>query len=630
MFSEEFAPITTEGTTSNSSCATGIEMNNNNNNNNNNEHEAIYYFGYGPIVNPIVRYRRGCMILPENIQTAILYDHRLTFVKGGTANIVPSRGWDVKGVLLKFNTPQEWQQFRQFDANYEVRDINVSVIDKTNIDPKKKNEQTAPFEFEEDQEEEETTATATGDCSTQMRVENDDDDDSHQSCPISVNNFEDDRDEDGSSSSEEEYDNPFSVCDDAPKSHKIDPNAIRCLTFMMIDDTATTTTTPITTATQDDTENVVGKPQERYLKLMADGLRAHEIDETYISDEILSVDYIANERDTVVVLDPTTTNANGDGDGDAGDGYRKFPLSTKPHKLPKISFAKYEIKLCKTKNRNSMSPSSSSTSLSSSINNNNNDATYFICGRKVMKLQDNNGGGGGGSTNNINNNNNNNPCVKWLRAQGHGKQDLTLTVHQTFVDPDSLHLPLVDTVDDLTPRHYEWAEHTILLYLERGGLTATVVYELDCETKTNRRTSLLSSLASGCGGHSSSMSSLTASMSMGRFSLKHYRNSSKSTISRNSNSNGVESDLFNICQNNNNNNNNHHHKRKGRHNSMNHISSGGHNAQFPADASSSMPLSMPSGQAAASAADQAKIGRSLPKRTFSFARLKNTASRSSK
>lgn len=110
------------------------------------ESEAIYYFGYGPIVNPIVRYRRGCMIPPEQIKTAILYDHRLKFVAGGTANVVATRGWDVKGVLLRFNSKDEWNAFRQYDANYDVREISVSVIDKTNIDPKNKNDHTAPFE----------------------------------------------------------------------------------------------------------------------------------------------------------------------------------------------------------------------------------------------------------------------------------------------------------------------------------------------------------------------------------------------------------------------------------------------------------------------------------------------------
>lgn len=250
-----------------------------------------------------------------------------------------------------------------------------------------------------------------------------------------------------------------------------------------------------------------------------------------------------------------------------------------------------------------------------------------------MRLQDNGGGGDGDDSTN-NNNNNNNPCVKWLRAQGHGKQDMTLTVHQTFVDPDCLHLPIVDNVEDLTPRHCEWAEHTILLYLERAGLTATVVYELATDHRSEKQKRTIS------------MSSLSASISMGRFSLKNYRNNSNRNSNSNRDGDGVESDLFNIRPSgNNNNNNNDNTKQRSRH-SIDHltnnrssaappISGGGHNARFPARASS-MPSPLMSGQAAATAAaadrDQAKIASitssstSISKRRFSFVSL----SRSSK
>jgi len=497
------------------------------------EQEAIYYFGYGPIVNPIVRLRRGCTIPPRNIQTAILYDHRLRFVEGGTANIVPSRGWDVKGVLLKFNNPQEWQQFRKYDANYEVREVSVSVMDKTNIDPKNKNDKTAPFDHSS---EDDGNDDGNGNDDTNDDDHHEDNDNHHHEDnggPIHKNHRlsygdEDEDDDDDDSSSDISC--PFK-CAPSPNSsqNERDRNAIRCLTFM-IEQPAGGSKRHSRCATgsccsDSDTDDVVGKPQERYLKLITDGLRAHEIDETYIRDEILAANYIPNERDKVVSsvskldLDLGSSKSTTNGTNSTGSsGYRKFPLSMKPYKLPKISTAKYETKLCATTSSDDRAQA----------------ATYFICGRnKVMKLQQDN----------VNvDDHRNNPCVKWLRAQA--AQDITLLVHQTFIDPDCdcLHLlPLVDTIDDLTPRHYEWAEHTILLYLERGGLTATVVYELtsDNNRDNNKRGSI------GLKGVGRSMPSLTASM--GRFSLKNRSSNFGSSInSSNTTNSNTQNDQFNL------------------------------------------------------------------------------------
>jgi len=378
------------------------------------ESEAIYYFGYGPIVNPIVRYRRGCMIPPEQIKTAILYDHRLKFVAGGTANVVATRGWDVKGVLLRFNSQDEWNAFRQYDANYDVREISVSVIDKTNLDPKNKNDHTAPFEESENDLD---TSERSGPL-VRSRM--------HKSMMVpsggrsSLNSLE------NSDSDEEEYSCPFSF---EPKSKKADPNAVKCFTFVINQPNGAPRHTISENApyrgTNGSKASVVGKPQERYLKLMTDGLRGHDIDETYIHDEVLSVNYIPNERDKV-------TDQN---------NYKVFPASKK---VSKVDFKKYESKLCKSKD----------------------NATHFVIGSKVMRLDE--------GPNNLASN----PCLRWFRAQAHGKGDITFLVHQTFVDKECLHIPLVDSPQDLTEQHQKWAEHVLFLYLERGGLTATTVAEL--------------------------------------------------------------------------------------------------------------------------------------------------------
>ena len=50
------------------------------------QNKDLWYFGYGPIVNDMVRKRRG--IETTQIQPAYLPDYRLTFSFGGLANIV--------------------------------------------------------------------------------------------------------------------------------------------------------------------------------------------------------------------------------------------------------------------------------------------------------------------------------------------------------------------------------------------------------------------------------------------------------------------------------------------------------------------------------------------------------------
>jgi hypothetical protein len=382
------------------------------------ESEAIYYFGYGPIVNPIVRYRRGCMIPPEQIKTAILYDHRLKFVAGGTANVVATRGWDVKGVLLRFNSQEEWQAFKQYDANYDVREISVSVIDKTNIDPKNKNDHTAPFADGGDDQESGLDESDRSGPLVRSRM--------HKSMLVSGGSTSLNSLEENSDSDEEDYSCPFSF---EPKAKKEDPNAVKCFTFVINQPNGQPRHTISENApyrgTNGSGASVVGKPQERYLKLMTDGLRAHEIDETYIHDEVLSVNYIPNERDKV-------TDSN---------NYKSFAVCKK---MAKVNYHKYETKLCKAKD----------------------NATHFMIGNKIMRVDE-------GICNSLDN-----PCGRWLRAQAHGKGDITFLVHQTFVDKECLHIPNVNSPSELTPEHQKWAEHVVFLYLERGGLTATFVAEL--------------------------------------------------------------------------------------------------------------------------------------------------------
>jgi len=260
--------------------------------------DCIYYFGYGPIVNQLVRDRRGFGHIPrENIQAAILYDHRLKFVEGGTANITPSTGWDVKGILIKFNNPDEFHRLHEFDKIYEIKDVSVSPTDETHLDPRNKNDYTAPFEKQQQHSGNfsESRTSSIG-----------------YSCPDFQFNHEDV--DDGLSEDEEDNNNSMALSISgarrrstmmydptfgANKDMNRDPNAIRAVTFAIPLSRYTFVPAPFSGSADVGTAAEVGMPQERYLKLMAEGLRENNIDETYINDEILQVAYIPNERDAV-------------------------------------------------------------------------------------------------------------------------------------------------------------------------------------------------------------------------------------------------------------------------------------------------------------------------------------------
>lgn len=405
------------------------------------ESEGIYYFGYGTIVNPIVRLRRGCTIPPENIRTAILYDHRLKFVAGGTANIVKSRGWDVKGVLIRFDTLRQWEEFRRFDANYDVHDISVSLIDKTNLDPKRKNAHTAPFDDLTEDDIDDHISNIDDRIQRSGLISNRR---MHRSCLVSGSSLNDLSED--SSSEEEDYSCPFSF---EPKSAKVDPNAINCKTFMIDQDPQGLrhVINENSSFRGNGDDSVFAKPQERYLKLMTDGLRIHDVDETYIRDEVLAVNYIPNERDKVV-----------------DQNYRSFPVAKK---LTKISQSKYVTKICKNPEK----------------------ATHFVIGNKIIKVD--------GEPNPSN------ACIRWLKAHGDGKGDTTLLVHQSFIDKDCFQLAPVSTEDKLTEEHRRWAEHVVFLYLQRAGLTANVIGELSEEKPALFSNKFISKMAklkanSGC------------------------------------------------------------------------------------------------------------------------------------
>jgi hypothetical protein len=278
--------------------------------------QPIYYFGYGPITHPVVRHRRGIPI--ASVEAAILYDHRLTFRWGGLVTVVPQRGYEVYGVLLKFDSQKEWEAFQVFDEGcYHVKTMQVYSL-KTE-------------------------------------------------CQVTVQTF-----------ILSDY--------DAPKRDRQQQQQ------------------------QHDT-----LPQERYLTLMADGMKQLGIDSDYIRDQIMSIPYAFKVKP---------------------QDYRTFPYASAATK--QISLPRYQ-RLCQNAGPTDV---------------------YLVIGSKVLLLGAHDP---------------QHPCSMWIRRRFHGQPDTSLLLHKIVVDPD---VTMVDEHNELTQEHYAWAENHLYEYLQQGGLSAAVVLEL--------------------------------------------------------------------------------------------------------------------------------------------------------
>jgi hypothetical protein len=87
------------------------------------QQESIYYFGYGPMIHPTVRYRRGVQVLDE--QPAILRNHRLTFAFGGVASVVQQRGYEVHGVVMRCQSQSDWEKIKGSEIGYYPKQVSV-------------------------------------------------------------------------------------------------------------------------------------------------------------------------------------------------------------------------------------------------------------------------------------------------------------------------------------------------------------------------------------------------------------------------------------------------------------------------------------------------------------------------
>jgi hypothetical protein len=80
--------------------------------------EAISYFGFGAMVNPTSRSRRGVVTVRE--RPAILKDFELSFSLTGAGTINPAQGQEVHGVLMEFQDEEHWKIIQGFEKGYDV------------------------------------------------------------------------------------------------------------------------------------------------------------------------------------------------------------------------------------------------------------------------------------------------------------------------------------------------------------------------------------------------------------------------------------------------------------------------------------------------------------------------------
>ena len=120
---------------------------------------VYYYFGFGPVCNPLVRKRRGIR-LAEDPRPAYINDHRLTFSFGAVADVIRQTGFQVHGLLMKFDSREDWEkvnpeiqrQVNKIDSKMDDismtvqsnKEVEVRVEDDDNIGEDKMHEHQHP------------------------------------------------------------------------------------------------------------------------------------------------------------------------------------------------------------------------------------------------------------------------------------------------------------------------------------------------------------------------------------------------------------------------------------------------------------------------------------------------------
>lgn len=166
-------------------------------------------------------------------------------------------------------------------------------------------------------------------------------------------------------------------------------------------------------------------PQERYLRVIAWGMREYGLDDDYINDQIMGVPYIPNRNP---------------------DQYLQFPISKA---LAKMTLNAWNKK-CKRK-------------LSRAIKHKKN-LLIFRIGKHVMQVGEEHDP-------------RNQFCV-WIRERLLGPHDSTWVIVQTLYDPD---LPFIDSPIKVQEIHRVWAENQMMEKFEQAGITATRIVQVSLD-----------------------------------------------------------------------------------------------------------------------------------------------------
>lgn len=174
-------------------------------------------------------------------------------------------------------------------------------------------------------------------------------------------------------------------------------------------------------------------PQERYVRIIGEGLRYHGIDEEYIDYQIMNANY-----------EPYPTEL------------LTFPESTNKRRDLQISYKTYLSKSSKH--------------------------LWFLVGNKVIEIQE--------PRRRLSTDD---AFLEWARNELVGKSDSTFFMLQLMYDPS---LPVCKTPDEVQQDHIEWAEHQLVEKFQESNVTAAAVgVVLDEETLANNRKSVLHTLS---------------------------------------------------------------------------------------------------------------------------------------
>lgn len=153
-------------------------------------------------------------------------------------------------------------------------------------------------------------------------------------------------------------------------------------------------------------------PQERYVRIIAEGMRFHGLDDEYIDYQIMNVPYIPNRKPAE---------------------YLRFPVNKGSKKqLKQLSCQSYTKKAKQ------------------------ND--WLRIGNRVIQIGEHDP---------------QSAFVQWAKSQLVGQEDCTWVLMQTLYDPD---LPVCESEEDLTSLHRLWAENQLMEKFEQADLGGAVVH----------------------------------------------------------------------------------------------------------------------------------------------------------